>query len=151
MTNLLNPEQQAARAIQDARFEVHDANLVFRANCPNIDLIVYGKTCAHYVQVKSSKSPASKDHITINGSPWTEDQLYRGGPIYNKHSGFLASFIVIVDVAPQEPAYYVAPPEKLFELVLPRAVEFAARPKRDGSARSVGFRKELPKGLLRRG
>lgn len=70
-----------------AGFEVHDANIVIRANCPNIDLIVYGKEQAIYVQVKSSERPAGKDQIIIEGSPWTDAQLYRNEAIYNKKDG----------------------------------------------------------------
>jgi hypothetical protein len=145
----LTPEHQAQRAIQDAGFEVHNANVLFRANCPNIDLVVYGKTSAIYVQVKSSRKPANKDHIIIDGSPWNEVQLRQGADIFNKHDdGFRASLIVIVDNSSEIPAYYVAPPKELLDLVLPKAIEFAARPKLDGSVRSIGFRKELPRADL---
>ena len=48
-------EVQARRAIEDQGFVAHDANVLFRANCPNIDLVVFGKDAATYVQVKSSQ------------------------------------------------------------------------------------------------
>jgi hypothetical protein len=47
-----NKELLARRAIEDRGFKVHDANMAFHQNCPNIDLIVYTKTAAVYVQVK---------------------------------------------------------------------------------------------------
>ena len=40
MTDSKESEIIAKRAIEDLGFDVHDANIVFRANCPNIDLIV---------------------------------------------------------------------------------------------------------------
>jgi hypothetical protein len=44
-----------------------------------------------------------------------------------------------------ETDFYIAPPEQLETLVRHRALELAARPKRDGTQRSIGFRKELPR------
>jgi hypothetical protein len=60
-------EVQARRAIEDHGFVVHDANIIFRQNCPNIDLVVYAQTCAFYVQVKSSKKPAGANSVIIDG------------------------------------------------------------------------------------
>jgi hypothetical protein len=150
MSISLSSESLAKRAIEDAGFEVHNANIVFRSNCPNIDLIVYGKEKAIYVQVKSSKKPASKDHVTIDGSPWNEAQLYNDGAIYNKHDSFSASFVVIVDLEkPGDPSFYIAPPYELAKLVREKGVKWASTPKRDGSSRSLGFRKELPRENLK--
>jgi len=85
-------ELEARRWIEDKGFIVHNANVIFRANCPNIDLIVYTKTCARYVQVKFSEKPAGKDCITLDGSPWTQAQLEGTAPIFNKHDSFRANF-----------------------------------------------------------
>jgi hypothetical protein len=54
---------QARRAIKDRGFVAHDANVLFRANCPNIDLVVFGKAAATYVKVKSSQKPAGSDAV----------------------------------------------------------------------------------------
>jgi hypothetical protein len=142
-------EIEARRAIEDQGFVVHDANIVFGTNCPNIDLIVFAKTRAFYVQVKSSKRPAGSDSVIIDGSAWTPKQLYEGAPVFNKYDHFRASFIVIVDTLRNgQTDFYIAPPEELDKLVRPRAIAFAARPKRDGTARSIAFRKELPRQAL---
>ena len=146
MTTPKESEKLAQRAIEVAGFDVHDANVIFRANCKNIDLVVYGKKEAIYVQVKSSERPAGKDSIIIDGSPWTEDQLYRNEPIYNKHCDFEARLIVLVDVTTRSaPAFYVVPPEELSRSVRKIGRAFAKKPKRDGTPRSIHFRKELPK------
>jgi len=147
----INPhsERDARRAIEDAGFDVHDANLVFRANCPNIDLIVYGEDQAVYVQVKSSKIPASSDHVTIDGTPWSQEQLNGAAPIFNKKPGYKAEYVVLVNYAKRDtPEFFVVPPDKLTELVIPRARKQAARPKKDGTKRSIKFRKELPRSIL---
>jgi Holliday junction resolvase-like predicted endonuclease len=145
-------EKQARRAIEDRGFVVHDANVIFRANCPNIDLIVYGKTRAVYVQVKSSTTPATKDGVVIHGSPWTRAQLYDGAPLYNQHQNpedYDASLVVIVDQQKSGARnFYIAPPKALEDLVRPRGIDFADRPKRDGTRRSINFRKELPREAL---
>lgn len=147
----LPPEELARRAIEDAGFTVHNANIVFRVNYPNIDLVVYGKSGATYVQVKSSKTPASKDHVTIDGSPWSREQLDGVEPIYNKREGLKAAHVVLVNLAAVEfPEFYIATPKELTDLVLPRANAWADRPKRDGTPRSIGFRKEVPRELLRK-
>jgi hypothetical protein len=49
MKSWQSKEVQARRAIEDQGFVVHDANVLFRANCPNIDLVVFGKNAATYV------------------------------------------------------------------------------------------------------
>jgi hypothetical protein len=147
----LPPEILAAHEIEKAGFKVHNANLVFGVNCPNIDLIVYGKTSATYVQVKGSSRPATKDHVTIDGSPWDKEQLFSGAALYNKRGGHWASFILLVDFATgADPEFYVVPPDKLTSLVRPIAVAFARKPKKDGSPRSIAFRKQVPKKKLQR-
>ena len=133
-----NKEIRARRAAEDRGFVACDANVLFRANCPNIDLIVFAKNAASYVQVKSSQNPAASDTVVIDGSPWTHDQLRNGAPIFNKHDGFKASLILVVDTRKTgETEYYIAPPEELERLVLPLARAFADRPKRDGTALCV--------------
>lgn len=144
-------EVQARRAIEDRGFRVHDANIVFSENCQNIDLIVYSKDTAQYIQVKSSETPASKDGVVIDGSPWTEAQLYNGAPIFNKHDHFRAKLVVIVDkLKSGETNFYIAPPADLEALVREQALEFAKRLKRDNTPRSIKFRKELPRAVLAR-
>jgi hypothetical protein len=150
MKSWQNKEVQARRVIEDQGFVAHDANVLFRANCPNIDLVVFGKNAATYIQVKSSQKPAGSDAVIIDGSPWTEDQLRGGGPIFNKHDGFRASLIVIVAATKTgETEYYIAPPAELEKLVISVARSFADRPKRDGKQRSIAFRKELPREALK--
>jgi Nuclease-related domain len=142
-------ERLVQRKLEDLGYVVHNANIIFRQNCPNIDLVVYSVSGATYIQVKSSANPAGKGSIIIDGSTWNRQQLDGTEPIYNKKVGLRASFIVLVDLEDDAaPQFYVVPPEKLTELVRPRALEFSERPKRDGSRRSLGFRKELPKELL---
>ena len=113
-------EIQARRAIEDQGFVVQDANVLFRANCPNIDLVVFSRNAATYVQVKASEKPAQSDAVIVDGSPWTEDQLRNGGPIFNKHDGFRASLILIVASKAGETEYYIAPPAVFDELLVPR-------------------------------
>ena len=48
-----------------------------------------------------------------------------------------------------ETNFYIAPPGELEELARKRAREFAALPKRDGTQRSIAFRKELPRQVLK--
>lgn len=152
MSDSQEKEKAARRAIEDHGFRVHDANILFYANCPNIDLVVFGKTKAVYVQVKSSKAPASKESVVIDGSPWTDAQL-KGAPIFNKHDEagqFEAALIVIVDQQKNGTTnLYIAPPKALEDLVRERGRAFAKKPKRDGTARSLGFRKELPREQLK--
>ena len=129
---------------------VHDANILFHDNVPSIDLVVYGREQAVYVQVKSSRNPAGKDCITVDGSPWTEEQLHRDAPIYNKHDGFKARFIVLVDLtAGNSPSFYVVQPHELECAAREKARIFASKLKKDGTQRSIGFRKELAKEDLR--
>ncbi|HXD45205.1 MAG TPA: hypothetical protein VN655_08720 [Pseudolabrys sp.] len=144
-------EVEARRAIEDrCGLIVHDANIVLRANCPNIDLVVFAYHAPIYVQVKSSERPASKDHVTISGAPWTDEELYEGAPIFNKHEGWKAGLVMILHrVNADQTDYYIAPPDELERLVRPRAARLAAKPKKDGQPRSIGFRKELPRDLLR--
>lgn len=142
-------ELLARRWIEDQGFIVHDANIVFGMNCPNIDLIVYGRQGAIYVQTKSSENPAGADSVVIDGSPWTEQQLYEGAPIFNKHDHFRAAFVVLVDTPKSGDAqFYLARPQELETLVREGAIAFADKPKRDGSRRSIKFRKELPRNAL---
>jgi hypothetical protein len=47
-------EIQARRVIEDQGFVALDANVLFRANCPNIDLVVFGKDAATPIQVIGS-------------------------------------------------------------------------------------------------
>jgi hypothetical protein len=151
MTASKESEIMAKRAIEDVGFDVHDANIIFDANCKNIDLVVYGKEEAIYVQVKSSERPAGKDYIIIDGSPWTEGQLNRNEAIYNKHDHFKAKFVVLVDIANRStPAFYVVSPDELTKLVRKKGRAFAKKPKRDGNKRSINFRKELSKEELRK-
>lgn len=140
----------ACRALQDAGYEVHDANILFRRNCPNIDLVVYARSYAIYVQVKTSEKPAGKDCVVVDGSPWKPEQLYEGAPIYNKHreaGELMASLIMVVDVSRSggDPGFYLFPPAAVEPLLRRRGVEWAQTPKRDGGMRAVGFRKELPR------
>ncbi len=143
-------ETQARRAIEDQGFEVQDANILFRAQCPNIDLVVFGKKKAIYVQVKSSETPASKDGVVIDGSPWTEEQLYQGARIFNgRPDEHEAALIVIVDNAKDGMTnFYIAPPKDLEDLLRPGAMAWANRPKRDGTRRSINFRKEATREKL---
>jgi Holliday junction resolvase-like predicted endonuclease len=147
---VLEPETLARNAIEEAGFKVHDANILFHSNCPNIDLVVYGKGQAIYVQVKSSRRPAGKDGITVDGSPWTKQQLYEGATIYNKRNGFVARFIVLVDLSTGDrPAFYVAPPDELEHIARKKGRTFAGKLKKDGTERSIGFRKELSREELK--
>ena len=142
-------EIQAKRAIEDQGFVVHDANVLFGTNCPNIDLVVYARTGAIYVQVKSSEKPAGKNSVVVDGSPWNTEQLLGNAPIYNKHDHYQAHFVVIVDrLKTGATEFYIAPPAALEELSRKRASEYANRPKRDGTQRSIKFRKELPREAL---
>lgn len=149
MRNWKTKEIQARRAIEDRGFRVHNANIVFGENCQNIDLIVYSKYIAQYIQVKSSEVPATKNGVVIDGSPWTDAQLYDNAPIFNKHDHFQAKLVLIVDkLKSGETNFYIAPPADLETLVRVRGIEFAKRPKRDGTPRSINFRKELPRDVL---
>jgi hypothetical protein len=62
-------EVEARRAIEDrCGLVVHEANIILRSNCPNIDLVAFAYSSPIYVQVKSSEKPASRDHVTISGA-----------------------------------------------------------------------------------
>jgi Holliday junction resolvase-like predicted endonuclease len=152
MSNWKNRETAAQRAIEDHGFVVFDANVLFRANCPNIDLVVCGKTGAIYVQVKSSETPASKDGVVVDGSPWTVDQLEKDAPIFNKHrepGNCEATFVVIVDRHKNgDVSFYIAPPDVLEKTLRKVGRAFAKKPKKDGTQRSLGFRKELSREQL---
>jgi hypothetical protein len=67
----MRPAVSAARGIGASLskdgFVAHDANVLFRANCPNIDLVVFGKDAAIYIQVKSSQKPAGSDAVIKGG------------------------------------------------------------------------------------
>ena len=142
-------EIEARRAIEDAGFIVHDANVLFRQNCPNIDLVVFGKASASYVQVKSSNNPATKDGVIVDGAPWTLDQLFFGGPIFNRHEGSLrASFVLVIDTIKTGAVdYYIAPPYELERAAIRCGRDFMARRKRNGEWRKM-FRKEIPREML---
>src|SRR3954447_25673895 len=105
-------ESTARRAIEDVGYIVHDANVLFRENCPNIDLVVFGKKAASYIQTKSSSNPATKDGVIVDGAPWTIDQLFFGGPIFNRHPrAFIADAILLLDSKKTgELDYYLVPP-----------------------------------------
>ena len=79
--------------------QTHRPRRQYRPACelPEHDLVVFAYDAPVYVQVKSSETPASKDHVTISGAPWTEAELYDGGPIFNKHDGCKAGLIMILD------------------------------------------------------
>jgi hypothetical protein len=140
----------ARNAIEEAGFKVHDANILFHSHCPNIDLVACGKEQAIYVQVKSSRRPAGKDGIAIDGSPWTMPQLYEGATIYNKREGFRAKFVVLVDLATGDcPTFYIAPPDELEHSARKKGRAFAGKLKKDGTERSIGFRKELSREELK--
>ncbi len=154
MTNIsraVESEKLARNAIEQAGFEVHSANVLFRENCKNIDLVVYGKSGALYVQVKSSTTPSSRHCITVDGSPWTQGQLDGKEAIYNKHAHFEASFVVLVDMQEAgQPKFYVVPPKVLTRHARVRGKKTANIPKKDGTRRSINFRKELPKATLKK-
>ena len=118
---------------------------------PTSTLLSSAKTPRHmYRQVKSSQKPSGPDTVIVDGSTWSEDQLRNGGPIFNKHDGFRASLIVIVTTTKTgETEFYIAPPAELEKLLIPRARTFADLPKRDGKQRSIAFRKELPREVLK--
>jgi hypothetical protein len=127
----------------------HGADSLLRANCPNIDLVIFAHTAPIYVQVTSSGKPASEDHVTISGEPWTEGELYHGEPIFNKHPGWKAGLVFMLDrVAPDRTNYYIAPPELLEWLVRPRAKSYAAKRESGSQPHSIAFRKELPRIML---
>lgn len=145
-------EQEARRTIENLGFYVHDANVLFRANCPNIDLVVFGRKKAVYLQVKSSEKPAGRDCVIIDGSPWTRDQLYEGAPVFNKLTGsgnYEADFVLVLEQSRSGESYfYIIPPNELEKLLVERGRTWAETRKRDGTMRSINFRKELPREML---
>lgn len=143
-------EVEAREAIEErCDLVVHDAKVVLRANCPNIDLVVFAHTAPIYVQITSSEKPASENYVTINEAPWTEGELYHGEPVFNKHPGPKAGLVFISDrVTPDRTDYYIAPPELLERLVRPRAELHAAKQIRDGRWHSIALPKELPRIML---
>ena len=149
MTNWQDNEKKARRAIENRGFTVFDANVLFRVNCPNIDLVVFGKSKAIYVQVKSTTTPTSQDSVALDGSPWTAAQLYDDAPIYNRHrepADFKASLIVIVDHDTSgEDSFYIAPPIDIEKLIRQPRIEWASGSKRDKPRRSIDSRIEVPK------
>jgi hypothetical protein len=149
MPNGKSKEREVRRAIEDRGFFVWDANVLFRENCPNIDLVVFGKSAVTYVQVKSSSKASGKNCVLIDGSPWTEEQLYEGAPIFNKHRGrFQAGLVVLVDtLATGEIAFYIVRPEVLEPIAVEIGRAFLEKPKRNGERRKM-FRKEIPRGRL---
>ena len=144
-------EHAARNAIEALGFTVHDANILFDANCPNIDLVAFGKNGARYIQVKLSSRPATKGGAIVDGSPWTEEQLFKNAPVFNKRDD--APHAHLVMVAHRDDAgdytFYVIPPKALLSLMLPIARAFARKPKRDGNRRKM-FRKEIPLAKLAR-
>jgi len=58
MKSWQSKEVQARHAIEEHGFVAQDANVLFRANCPNIDLVVFGKNAATYVQTGQIVSKA---------------------------------------------------------------------------------------------
>jgi hypothetical protein len=151
----VKPHKEAERvvrnAIENLGYTVHDANVLFDANCPNIDLVVFGKSEVKYVQVKLSSRPATKGGTVVDGSPWTEDQLFKKAPIFNKHGDAPQAHLVIIAHKEREGCFtfYVAPPEHLTRAILPVARAFAEKPKLDGKRRKM-FRKEMPLAKLKR-
>lgn len=143
-------ESLARRALEDRGYLVHDANIIFLDNCPNIDLVFFDGIGGRYAQVKYSVRPAGKDHVTVDGSPWNEGQLYNKGAIFNKHPDhYIAEFIIVVHQNGDHVDFYIAPPKALEPLLRRRGRAWAKVPKRDGNQRSVSFRKELPKEKLK--
>jgi len=144
-------EHAARNVIEALGFTVHDANVLFDANCPNIDLVVFGKNGARYVQVKLSSNPATKGGAIVDGSPWTEQQLFKNAAVFNKHDNAPQAHLIVVvhKERADDYTFYVVPPKTLMRLLLPAARAFARRPKRDGSRRKM-FRKEIPLAKLAR-
>jgi hypothetical protein len=142
-------ERLARRAIEDVGFVVHDANILFQQNCPNIDLVVYGPASACYFQVKASVLPATKGSVTVCGAPWTEEQLLGRLPVYNRHKEEMqASHVVVVDFQKDGSVdYFIVPPKDLERIAKRVGRKFWKKPKLDGTQRKP-FRKEVPRALL---
>ena len=101
---------------------------------------------------KSSEVPASKDGVVVDGSPWTHDQLYEGAPVFNRHREshhYDATLVLVMDRRRNgETNFYIAPPKALEDLLRQRGLAYADVPKKDGTRRSIGFRKELSRSEL---
>jgi hypothetical protein len=95
--------------------------------------------------------PATKESAVVDGSPWNEDQLFKGAPVFNRHADCLQAHLVVI--AHQDRTgdftFYVVPPKPLLRLMLPIAQAFAKKPKRNGERRKM-FRKEIPLAKLAR-
>ena len=142
-------ERLARRAIEDAGYVVHDANVLFQRNCPNIDLVVFGRFGARYLQVKASVLPATRGYVTVCGAPWTEQQLLGRSPVYNRHAQEMqASHVIIVDYQKDGTVdYFITPPKELERIAKRIGRRFYKKPKLDGTQRKM-FRKEVPRLLL---
>jgi hypothetical protein len=129
---------------------VLNANVAFRGNCPNFDLVVFNRAGPVYVQVRSSKKPWRPGRIILGA--WNKEKL-AGASLFNEDPRFpAASVVLIVVVWPTgETEFYLAPPEELDKAARPSALAFAKKPKRDGTLRSPNFRAEVPKGALANG
>ncbi len=140
-------ERTAKLAIEQRGFAVLDANVAFRANCPNFDLVVTNRDGPVYVQVRSSKKPSKAGRIILGA--WNQKKL-AGAPLYNKHRGFPAASVVLIVVVWRtgETEFYLAPPEVLDKMHRPSALAFAKKPKLDGTLRNPNFRAEVPKEAL---
>jgi hypothetical protein len=69
---------------------------------------------------------------------------------FNSHDHYKAKFVVLVERHRDEgTVLYVAQAEALDRMARERALSFMGRPKKDGSQRSIKFRKELPRELLK--
>ena len=150
--NKYNPAGvEARRAIEDrCGLVVQDANIVLRADCPNIDLVVFAHEAPVYVQVRVSEEGASKNCVTISNAPWTEEELRPGAPIFNQHDGWQAGLIMILDrVSTDQTDYYFAPPDALERLIRLSATRQPETAKRDRQRRTLALRKDLPKDMLR--
>src|SRR4051812_47616909 len=94
----------------------------------------------------SSTKPAGNNCIVVDGSTWAQEQLLGQPPVFNKHDSYRASLIVIVhELRVGGTEFYIIPPTILEDMVRRRGLEFANKPKKDGSPRSLGFREELPR------
>jgi len=142
MTEWREKEVAARRAIENRGFIVHSANVLFGENCPNIDLVVYARDRATYVQVKSSHRAAGKDRVIVDGSPWTEETLLEKQPLFNRHAHLRAALIMVVDHQKGDRIdYYLVPPPILEDLARRRGLEWYNKRKKDGEQRSIASRK----------
>lgn len=144
-------ERAARNAIEALGFRVYDANILFDSNCPNVDLVAFGKNGTRYIQVRLSSSPSAKGSAVVDGRPWTEKQLFESAPVFNKHKNAPQAHLVMVAHKNKSADYtfYIVPPRTLLTLMLPAARAFARKPKRDGFRRRM-FRKEISLVKLRR-